>query len=173
MSRLDKPCLTRIPRNQATGLEVLATFVGLGVFIAFIPILLRLTPPEYVNEISVGVLAAIGFSLTYLLLTLLMPTWGVVGLETFRLRIQAEQFAFWWGKRHPLREQRMECLVRAAYLAWNRTDFAAAGRSAEAGLATAGEGLDRPAVSFYYALCLEVRAWCLQNEGHYQEALEQ
>ncbi len=166
--------MTRIPRSQATGLEVVAALVGVGVLIGVtvldIPTLLRLP----VADPLMGLVATpINGSLTYLILVLLMPTWGVIGLEAFRLRTQAEAFACWWGRRHPLREQRMECLLRAAYLAWDRGAPSAAAVSAEAGLATAGEGLYLPAVSFYYALCLEVRAWFLQNEGRYQEALEQ
>lgn len=164
--------MVRIPRNQATGLEVLATFVGLGVFIGLIPIELRLISPQFVNQFSLMPMAAGGFVLTYLIMAVPMPTWGIVGLEHFRLRRQAEWYAQWWAVRHPLMEQRIECALRAAYLALNRGDQGAAMRYAEMGLAIAGVGIDRPVISFYYALCLTVRASFYQNAGRYQEALE-
>ncbi|MGI4792284.1 MAG: tetratricopeptide repeat protein [Janthinobacterium lividum] len=63
--------------------------------------------------------------------------------------------------------------MRAAYLAWSRGDSTASFSFADVGAATASDSLDRATVSFYYALCLDIRAWCLQKEGRYQEALEQ
>jgi len=166
--------MTRIPRNQATGLEILAallaTAVLIGVTIIVVQALARL--PDAFNPATGVVITIVDGSLTFLIMACLMPTWGVVGLEYFRLRQQAEQYAAWASRRHPLLEQRAECAIRAAYLALARQDIAVATRYAEIGLKAAGVGIYRPAISFYYALCLDVRALFLQEQGRYQEALE-
>ncbi len=159
--------MTRIPRNQATGLEILAallaTAVLIGVTIIVVQALARL--PDAFNPATGVVITIVDGSLTFLIMACLMPTWGVVGLEYFRLRQQAEQYAAWASRRHPLLEQRAECAIRAAYLALARQDIAVATRYAEIGLKAAGVGIYRPAISFIMRSVLMSAPYSSRNKG--------
>ena len=164
--------MTRIPRNQATGLEILAVFAGLGVFIG----ILFLQIPERVGipDTLYSGLPIVGIDglLMFLIMSCIMPTWGVTVLEGLRLPRQAERYAVWASRYHPLHEQRGECAVRSAVMAQSRQDYPTALLRAETGLAATQHGLERPALGLYYAICLSIRASCFAKEGRLQEALE-
>jgi len=164
--------MNRISRSQASGLEVIAVFVGLAVLICFIFLDL---PERFGVPVNIGsgfLIAGIDGLLTFLVMACLMPSWGTAFFEHIRLRKQAEHYAAWASSHHPLTEQRAECAVRAAYFAQARRDLSTSAKYAEVGMAATQYALERPSVSYYYALCLSVRASFYESEGRYQEALE-
>ena len=164
--------MTRIPRQHLTGLEALATIVSVGVMIGYTVLSIPLALP-YIGMGSGVVIAALDGSLTYLTMALLMPTWGISGLETFRLKRQAEQYAGWNADHHLLKEQRIECAIRKAWMAQARGNFVEAKTYAEKVMAMAEGEIGRSVGSIYYALCLGVCGYAFQAEGRYQEALEE
>ena len=109
---------------------------------------------------------------TFLVMGCLVPAWGVAGLKYIQLRRHAEQYAGWSSAHYPFSEQRIKCAIQAAEMASDRQDRAAAADYAEVGLELSGRSLNHPEMSLSYASCLSFRGSFLENEGRFQEALE-